>query len=116
MNGIVHAVLSTISVVLYLCFFVMGFGPTPNILYSEIFPTRALQVLDLVFKSSDLASGSLSVAVKLRFYASKWWCRPATEVVIVSLRGVSSYYSQCLVSSRGLLCLGGVSWVEICSC
>ena len=40
MNDIVHAVLSTISVVLYLCFFVMGFGPTPNILYSEIFPTR----------------------------------------------------------------------------
>ncbi|XP_059624638.1 monosaccharide-sensing protein 2-like [Cornus florida] len=40
MSSIVHAVISTISVVLYFCFFVMGFGPIPNILCSEIFPTR----------------------------------------------------------------------------
>ncbi|CAM0956342.1 unnamed protein product [Alopecurus aequalis] len=35
----VHAALSTISVIVYFCFFVMGFGPTPNILCAEIFPT-----------------------------------------------------------------------------
>ncbi|KAI4339473.1 hypothetical protein MLD38_024415 [Melastoma candidum] len=40
MGSVVNAVISTISVVLYFCFFVMGFGPTPNILCAEIFPTR----------------------------------------------------------------------------
>ncbi|KAJ4773914.1 tonoplast monosaccharide transporter2 [Rhynchospora pubera] len=37
---VVHAILSTISVILYFCVFVMGFGPIPNILCAEIFPTR----------------------------------------------------------------------------
>ncbi|XP_074588543.1 monosaccharide-sensing protein 2-like [Curcuma longa] len=37
---VVHAVLSTVSVVVYFCCFVMGFGPIPNILCAEIFPTR----------------------------------------------------------------------------
>lgn len=36
----VHAVISTIGVVLYICFFVIGFGPVPNVLCTEIFPTR----------------------------------------------------------------------------
>lgn len=40
MNSTVNAVISTLCVVLYFCFFVMGFGPIPNILCSEIFPTR----------------------------------------------------------------------------
>ena len=40
MNSTVNAVISTVCVVLYFCFFVMGFGPIPNILCSEIFPTR----------------------------------------------------------------------------
>ncbi|XP_073112787.1 monosaccharide-sensing protein 2 isoform X2 [Elaeis guineensis] len=40
MGTVVHAVLSTVSVVAYLCCFVMGFGPIPNILCAEIFPTR----------------------------------------------------------------------------
>ncbi|KAH6767916.1 tonoplast monosaccharide transporter2 [Perilla frutescens var. frutescens] len=35
-----HAVISTICVVVYFCVFVMGYGPIPNILCSEIFPTR----------------------------------------------------------------------------
>ncbi|XP_061355717.1 monosaccharide-sensing protein 2 isoform X1 [Gastrolobium bilobum] len=35
-----NAAISTISVVVYFCFFVMGFGPIPNILCAEIFPTR----------------------------------------------------------------------------
>lgn len=40
MGSVVNATISTISVVLYFCCFVMGFGPIPNILCSEIFPTR----------------------------------------------------------------------------
>ncbi|RWW57978.1 hypothetical protein BHE74_00035199 [Ensete ventricosum] len=40
MGTVVHAVLSTASVVIYFCCFVMGFGPIPNILCAEIFPTR----------------------------------------------------------------------------
>ncbi|GAA0161080.1 hypothetical protein LIER_17482 [Lithospermum erythrorhizon] len=40
MGAIIHAVISTISVTVYFCCFVMGFGPIPNILCSEIFPTR----------------------------------------------------------------------------
>lgn len=39
MGEVMHAVISTISVVVYFCTFVMGFGPIPNILCSEIFPT-----------------------------------------------------------------------------
>ncbi|KAL5984244.1 trans-aconitate methyltransferase 2 [Asimina triloba] len=39
MNSVVQAALSTVSVVVYFCCFVMGFGPIPNILCSEIFPT-----------------------------------------------------------------------------
>ncbi|WOL07241.1 hypothetical protein Cni_G15980 [Canna indica] len=40
MGTMLHAVLSTTSVVVYFCCFVMGFGPIPNILCAEIFPTR----------------------------------------------------------------------------
>lgn len=40
MDSVVHAAISTASVILYFCCFVMGFGPIPNILCSEIFPTR----------------------------------------------------------------------------
>ncbi|KAF5762520.1 putative major facilitator, sugar transporter, major facilitator superfamily [Helianthus annuus] len=40
MDSVVHAVISTVSVVVYFCTFVMGFGPIPNTLCSEIFPTR----------------------------------------------------------------------------
>ncbi|KAL9244907.1 hypothetical protein vseg_018622 [Gypsophila vaccaria] len=35
-----HSVISTVCVIMYFCFFVMGFGPIPNILCAEIFPTR----------------------------------------------------------------------------
>jgi MFS family permease len=35
-----HAALSTASVIIYFCCFVTGFGPIPNILCAEIFPTR----------------------------------------------------------------------------
>jgi hypothetical protein len=40
MGRVVNASISTVSVILYFCFFVMGFGPIPNILCAEIFPTR----------------------------------------------------------------------------
>ncbi|KAG7034035.1 Monosaccharide-sensing protein 3 [Cucurbita argyrosperma subsp. argyrosperma] len=40
MGSVANATISTISVVAYFCCFVMGFGPVPNILCSEIFPTR----------------------------------------------------------------------------
>lgn len=40
MGSLVHAAISTASVVVYFCCFVMGFGPIPNILCAEIFPTR----------------------------------------------------------------------------
>ncbi|KAA8537379.1 hypothetical protein F0562_026934 [Nyssa sinensis] len=40
LGTIVHAVISTMCVVIYFCCFVMGYGPIPNILCAEIFPTR----------------------------------------------------------------------------
>ncbi|XP_047314902.1 monosaccharide-sensing protein 2-like [Impatiens glandulifera] len=40
MGSVMNAVISTVSVVVYFCCFVMGFGPIPNILCAEIFPTR----------------------------------------------------------------------------
>ncbi|KAI3921937.1 hypothetical protein MKX01_005626 [Papaver californicum] len=39
-NSVISAFLSTMGVVVYICSFVMGFGPIPNILCSEIFSTR----------------------------------------------------------------------------
>lgn len=40
LGSVVNAAISTASVVVYFCCFVMGFGPVPNILCAEIFPTR----------------------------------------------------------------------------
>lgn len=40
LGSVVNAAISTASVVVYFCCFVMGFGPIPNILCAEIFPTR----------------------------------------------------------------------------
>lgn len=58
MGEIPHAIVSTISVVLYFCCFVMGFGPVPNILCSEIFPTRVrglcIAIYSLVFWFGDI--------------------------------------------------------------
>nr|XP_023921673.1 monosaccharide-sensing protein 2 [Quercus suber]XP_023921674.1 monosaccharide-sensing protein 2 [Quercus suber]POE98903.1 isoform 2 of monosaccharide-sensing protein 2 [Quercus suber] len=39
MGSVVNASISTVIVILYFCFFVMGFGPILNILCAEIFPT-----------------------------------------------------------------------------
>lgn len=40
MGAVANAAISTVCVVVYFCCFVMGFGPIPNILCAEIFPTR----------------------------------------------------------------------------
>ncbi|KAL9672915.1 hypothetical protein QQ045_029168 [Rhodiola kirilowii] len=40
LSSVAHAAISTTCVVVYFCVFVMGYGPIPNILCSEIFPTR----------------------------------------------------------------------------
>ncbi|KAG9139338.1 hypothetical protein Leryth_011335 [Lithospermum erythrorhizon] len=40
LGEIAHAIISTVCVVLYFCSFVTGYGPIPNILCAEIFPTR----------------------------------------------------------------------------
>ncbi|KAJ4715826.1 monosaccharide-sensing protein 2-like [Melia azedarach] len=69
MNQIVHASISTVSVVFYFCCFVMGFGPIPNILCAEIFPTRVrglcIAICALTFWIGDIiVTYSLPVLLK----------------------------------------------------
>lgn len=40
MGKTLGAVISTVGVVVYMSFFVMGLGPVPSIFYAEIFPTK----------------------------------------------------------------------------
>uniref|UniRef100_A0A0D9WAH5 Major facilitator superfamily (MFS) profile domain-containing protein n=1 Tax=Leersia perrieri TaxID=77586 RepID=A0A0D9WAH5_9ORYZ len=40
MSTNLHAIISALCVIIYQCVFVVGFGPIPNILCAEIFPTR----------------------------------------------------------------------------
>ncbi|CAD6338153.1 unnamed protein product [Miscanthus lutarioriparius] len=58
LSTVVHAVLSTISVITYLCCFKMGFGPIPNILCAEFFPTRVrgicIAICALIFWVGDI--------------------------------------------------------------
>ncbi|RWW80880.1 hypothetical protein BHE74_00010755, partial [Ensete ventricosum] len=58
LGSVAHAVFSTICVVVYFCCFVMGFGPIPNILCSEIFPTRVrgvcIAICSLTFWFCDI--------------------------------------------------------------
>ncbi|KAK9135621.1 hypothetical protein Syun_014951 [Stephania yunnanensis] len=58
MSSVLHAVFSTICVVVYFCCFVAAFGPIPNILCSEIFPTRVrgicIAICALVFWIGDI--------------------------------------------------------------
>ncbi|KAJ6813025.1 monosaccharide-sensing protein 2-like [Iris pallida] len=58
LGTVAHAVLSTVSVIVYFCCFVMGFGPIPNILCAEIFPTRVrgvcIAVCALTFWAGDI--------------------------------------------------------------
>ncbi|XP_073127901.1 monosaccharide-sensing protein 2 [Henckelia pumila] len=57
-GAMAHAIISTISVIVYFCCFVMGFGPIPNILCSEIFPTRVrglcIAICSLTFWIGDI--------------------------------------------------------------
>lgn len=78
----VAAAVSAGGVAVYLCCFVMGFGPVPNILCAEIFPTRArgvcIAVCSLAFWLSDIAVtyslpvmlGSLGLAGLFSVYAA----------------------------------------------
>lgn len=58
MDSVIHAVVSTICVIVYFCTFVMAYGPIPNILCSEIFPTRVrgvcIAICALVFWICDI--------------------------------------------------------------
>ncbi|KAL2895226.1 Monosaccharide-sensing protein 2 [Bienertia sinuspersici] len=58
MDSVTHAVISTICVIVYFCTFVMAYGPIPNILCSEIFPTRVrgvcIAICALVFWICDI--------------------------------------------------------------
>ncbi|PNX81114.1 monosaccharide-sensing protein 2-like [Trifolium pratense] len=57
-GSVVHAAISTVCVIVYFCFFVMGYGPIPNILCAEIFPTRVrglcIAICALVFWIGDI--------------------------------------------------------------
>lgn len=57
-GSVVHAVISAISVIVYFCCFVMGFGPIPNILCAEIFPTPVrgicIAICSLVFWGGNI--------------------------------------------------------------
>ncbi|XP_004290074.1 PREDICTED: monosaccharide-sensing protein 2 [Fragaria vesca subsp. vesca] len=68
-GSVVNAAISTGSVVIYFCSFVMGFGPVPNILCAEIFPTRVrglcIAICALTFWICDIiVTYSLPVLLK----------------------------------------------------
>ncbi|XP_022769444.1 monosaccharide-sensing protein 2-like isoform X3 [Durio zibethinus] len=58
MGSVVNAAISTACVIIYFCCFVMGYGPIPNILCSEIFPTRVrglcIAICALVYWIGDI--------------------------------------------------------------
>lgn len=58
MGSVINAAISTVCVVVYFCCFVMAYGPIPNILCSEIFPTRVrgicIAICALVFWICDI--------------------------------------------------------------
>ena len=55
---VIHAGISTACVIIYFCCFVTGYGPIPNILCSEIFPTRVrglcIAICALVYWIGDI--------------------------------------------------------------
>lgn len=58
LGSVARAVISTICVVVYFCVFVTAYGPIPNILCSEIFPTRVrglcITICSLVYWTGDI--------------------------------------------------------------
>ncbi|OWM70561.1 monosaccharide-sensing protein 2-like [Punica granatum] len=57
-SSVVNAVICTVCVIVYFCCFVMAYGPIPNILCSEIFPTRVrglcIAICALVYWIGDI--------------------------------------------------------------
>lgn len=57
-STVVNAAISTACVIMYFCCFVTAYGPIPNILCSEIFPTRVrglcIAICALVYWISDI--------------------------------------------------------------
>ncbi|KAH1098747.1 hypothetical protein J1N35_015668 [Gossypium stocksii] len=69
MGSVVRSAISTVSVVLSCCVYVMGFGPIPSILCAEIFPTRVrgtcIAIVSLVYWISNIiVAYSLPVLLK----------------------------------------------------
>lgn len=58
LGTVANAAISTVCVVIYFCCFVMAYGPIPNILCSEIFPTRVrglcIAICALVYWIADI--------------------------------------------------------------
>ncbi|CAN0924284.1 Monosaccharide-sensing protein 2 [Linum grandiflorum] len=58
LSSVVNAVISTVCVIVYFCCFVAAYGPIPNILCAEIFPTRVrglcIAICALVFWIGDI--------------------------------------------------------------
>ncbi|EAY80902.1 hypothetical protein OsI_36080 [Oryza sativa Indica Group] len=81
MAATAHAALSTGSVIVYFCCFVMGFGPIPNILCAEIFPTR-VRGLCIAICSLTFWLGDIAVTYSLPVMLSS-----------VGLAGVFSFYA-----------------------
>ncbi|CAL1355267.1 unnamed protein product [Linum trigynum] len=58
LSSVIHAVISTTCVIVYFCCFVAAYGPIPNILCAEIFPTRVrglcIAICALVFWVGDI--------------------------------------------------------------
>ncbi|RRT41593.1 hypothetical protein B296_00056137 [Ensete ventricosum] len=90
-GAVAHAALSTVSVVVYLCSFVMGLGPIPSIICSEIFPTRV--------RGKCIAACSVT----------GWLCSIVVAFTLplmqraVGLSGVCGAYAFVCVSSLGFI-------------
>ncbi|XP_039790722.1 monosaccharide-sensing protein 2-like [Panicum virgatum] len=93
MAAAAHAAVATGSVVVYLCCFVMGFGPIPNILCAEIFPTRVrglcIAICSLAFWLGDIAV-TYSLPVMLNW---------------VGLTGVFGFYAVVCCLALGFVAL-----------
>ncbi|KAM3261950.1 hypothetical protein ACQJBY_052560 [Aegilops geniculata] len=88
-----HALLSTMSVGIYFCIFVMGFGPIPNIFCSEIFPNKVraicLAICGLIFWICDIIV-TYTLPVLLRY---------------IGLAGVFGVYAIVCVLAFVFVCL-----------
>lgn len=83
-GSVLHAIISAASVISYISFFVMGFGPVPNIFCSEIFPTSirglCITICALTYWIGDLTItylipvmlNSIGLSGVFTFFA--FWC------------------------------------------